>query len=201
MATTDTIYLADAPNPFNLRTPSAGWLAPIAAYDALLRVLPSQTHPVYRLMRVASRTGAANERLWTDKGVTMCADTRVAFQRRLVAITTLPAAVLTAPPEHVVQWLRDHDLTLHGGADAVCDRLEAGEQAQDQRLDADTRDDGRQRHKAAYIGYQYRTGARVSLVRRIQRHVAAAFSSTPASTPPPVARPASETPARPSVAE
>jgi hypothetical protein len=196
----DSIYLGDAPNPFNLPTPSAGWLKPIHEYDALLRILPSQTQPVYRLMRVAKRTGAANAKLWSDKGVSMCADTIAAFQRKLVAITTLPAAVLSAPPEHVVQWLKDHDLSRHGGADAVCDRLEAGERAKEQKIDDDTRDEGRQRHKAAYVGYQYRTGARVSLVRRIQRHVAAVFHKTPDSAAPPVAGPASETPASPSVA-
>lgn len=184
-----SIYLGDAPNPFNLPTPSAGWLKPIADYDAELRLMPSQTSPVYRLMRTARRTGAANAKLWLDKGKTMQPDTVTAFQRHLVAITTIPAAAVKAPPEHLVQWLRDHDITAHGGAEAVADKLEARDRAEDARIDAENHDEGRVRHRASRVGYQYRTGARVSLVRRGGPKWSAPSPFTPPLTRTPLARP------------
>jgi hypothetical protein len=194
------IYLGTQPNPFNLPVPSPGWLKPIADYDPELRIMPSQQSPVYRLMRMARRTGSTNAKVWRDKGVQMAADTQAAFALHLVPITTLTPECVRQPPEHVVQWLKDHDITAHGGADKVVDRMEAVEQKNEQKIDDHNRDEVRQRSRASYIGYQYRTGARVSLVRRIVRHIAGQPLHTPDSASAPVASPEPiSVPARPSV--
>lgn len=174
-----SIYLGHLPNPFNLPTPTVGWLKPIAEYDPELRIVPSQQSPVYRLMRTARRTGATNAKLWRDKGVQMNPDTQTAFALHLVPITTLTGDAVRQPPEHVVQWLKDHDITAHGGADKVVDQIEARERKTEQAIDDHNRDEVRQRSRASYIGYQYRTGARVSLVRRVVRRIAGQPISTP----------------------
>lgn len=174
-----SIYLGNQPNPFNLPTPTPGWLKPIEDYDGELRILPSQQSPVYRLMRMARRTGDTNAKLWRDKGVQMGADTQAAFALHLVPITTLTGDCVRQPPEHVVQWLKDHDIKAHGGADAVADRMEASEQQADAKIDEQNRDELRQRSRASFVGYQYRTGARVSLVRRIVRRIAGQPIHTP----------------------
>lgn len=193
-----SIFL-DTPNPFHLATPSAGWLQMIADYDGDLRLMPSQTAPVYRLMRLARHTGSTNSRLWRDKGLTMCADTKTAFDLHLVPITTFTKETSAMPVEHILQWLRDHDISAHGGADAVADRLDAAEAKKEIAADQAYSDEGRVRHRAARIGYQYRTGARVSLVRRIRREGLDVSPFTPPSTSSPVLGPAHVAPAEPSV--
>lgn len=173
-----SIFL-DLPNPFHLATPSPSWLAPIEAYDPLLRIFPSQTQPVYRLMRIAARSGGLDPKVFG--GNEMPPDTRIAVQHKLVAVTTIPSGALQAPPENVVQWLKDHDITEHGGADKVADMMDARDARREAAIDAANQDEGRQRHRASRIGYQYRTGARVSLVRPVVRHAAAAPVFTPGS--------------------
>lgn len=178
-----SIFLSSVPNPFHLATPSGGWLAPIEAYDPLLRIFPSQTSPVFRLMRVAARSGGLDPKVFG--GVEMPMDTRIAVQHKLIAVTTIPSGALGVPPEHVVQWLQDHDITAHGGADKVADQMDLRDARQEQATDEQIRDEGRQRHKAARIGYQYRTGARVSLLRPVVQHVAvppALSTPVPATT-------------------
>lgn len=182
-----SIYLGAQPNPFALVAPTPGWLKVIEDYDGELRVLPSQESPVYRLMRTARRTGSTNAKLWRDKGVQMSADTAAAFALHLVPITTLTPECVRQPPEHVVQWLKDHDITAQGGADAVVDRLEASERKAEDKIDDLNRDELRVRSRASFVGYQYRTGARVSLVRRIVRRIAGQPINTPDSTSAPVA--------------
>lgn len=171
----DPVFISSAPNPFNLPTPSPGWLKPIAEYDSLLRIVPSQKHPVYRLMRVARRTGKMLDAAFS-KITDLHVDTRLALQLGLVAVTTLPAAILTAPPEHVVQWLKDHDLEAHGGADRVADRLEQAESRRELIDEISTRSENGVRHRASRVSYLYRTGARVSLICPPRAHPAPSVS-------------------------
>lgn len=160
------MFLTDVPNPFSLPGPSRAWQQAIAHYDPDLRLMPSQKDAVYRLMRVARRTGAKNAKLWLDKGVAMHPDTKIAFQLGLVAVTTLTREAIAQGPMHLLMWLREHDIEAHGGADRIADRLEAQEQDAQDRLDREQREELRQRNLASRIGFQYRTGSRVSLVRR-----------------------------------
>lgn len=180
------MFLADVPNPFSLPGPSPAWQRTIAHYDADLRLMPSQKDAVYRLMRVARRTGAKNAKLWLDKGVAMHPDTQLAFQLGLVAVTTLTREAIAQGPMLLLKWLREHDLLAHGGADVVADRFEQREAAAQQQIDRDQRDELRQRNLASRIGFQYRTGSRVSLVRRDS----AVPLDTPLSSAPAAAVPA-----------
>lgn len=174
-----SIYI-DLPSPFHLATPSPSWLAPIEAYDPLLRIFPSQTSPVFRLMRLAHRSGGLDPKVFG--GAEMPADTRIAVQHKLVAVTTIPAGALNVSPEHVVQWLKDHDITEHGGAEKVADMMELRDARAEQQIDDANHEEGVQRHRAARVGYQYRTGARVSLVRPVVRQGAVRPSLEPGST-------------------
>lgn len=176
------LWIDGLPSPFHLPKPDAAWCAAVEAYDPDLRLFPSQKDPCYRLMRVARSSGGMSPKIFEDRMEMLHPDTVIAIQHRLVAVVTVPREA-THATTGMVQWLMDHDLRAHGGADRVVDRLERHEAALEAKTDRDIRDEGRQRHLASRIGYQYRTGARVSLVRPTRPQSAATESPfTPPAT-------------------
>jgi hypothetical protein len=165
-----SIYLPGITNPFNLPTPKNWWLQPIQDYDSDLRIFPSQKHPVYVLARKATRSGGMMSKLFgAIPG--LHPNTRILLQHQLVHVSVIPREALNAPPQNIVQELRERDQWAVGGGqdaaagDVIADRLDARDEsnrvAQRQRF----HDDGRLIHESARISLLYKLGARVSLVR------------------------------------
>lgn len=185
------IYLEDVPNRFSLSVPSPGWLKPIEDYDGELRIFPSQKHPVFRLARLARRSGGYTRRLFS-KLPGLHPDTKIMLERNLVAITTIPKEATIIAPDNVLRWLRDHDGWRAGGgkddaaADRVVDLLEQQDVAREQAIDNRVREGLRDRVRPMRTSYLYRTGARVSLVKPSKTTDAMYVPSSPAlgsSTP------------------
>jgi hypothetical protein len=184
---TPDIYL-DIPSPFGLSRPTPAWCAVIAAFDPELRIFPSQTHPLYRLMRLAKNTpvGATIDRMHTamQKGLLkdLHPDTRIAIQHRMVSVFTLPKEVTTVSPERVVQTLQKRDQWAFKDGDAVADALDQRDQIVEQAAKDERKREYRIRRKAAGISLLYRTGARVSLVPPVRVERAGSLG-TPGGNP------------------
>lgn len=166
------LWLDGVPSPFHLPKPGEEWLRAIEAYDSDLRLFPSQKDACYRLMRAAKMSGGMSPDVFAKAMAVIHPDTRIAIQHGLVAVTTVPPGAIHASASLVVQWLKDHDLWKAGGAERAADMLEVGELRAQAAKDAALKDEGRQRHLASRVGFQYRTGTRVSLVRPPSRDTA-----------------------------
>jgi hypothetical protein len=175
MAVRSAIYLYDVASPFHLVTPPYGWLEELKAWDAELVIFPSQTQPVYRLMRRAHHSGGLTEQIF--KTFKVHPDTMIAIRHRLVAVTTIPKDAVRAGAARIVAQLRARDQWQFRDGDAVEDHMEAQEATAAARRDQTWKDDNRARHRAARVGYLHRTGARVSLIA--PRRPATAISSSP----------------------
>jgi hypothetical protein len=172
------IYI-DVPSPFGLSRPTRAWCDVIAHFDPDLRIFPSQTHPLFRLMRKAHNTpmGATVARMEKAQrdGVLedIHPDTQIAIHHGLVAVFTLPSAIVTVSPESVVEKLKRRDQWQFKDGDAVADHVEANESAEERAIDVERARQYRERRRQAGISLSYRTGARVSLVSP-RRHPASA---------------------------
>ncbi|HUU46378.1 MAG TPA: hypothetical protein VM118_11665 [Acidobacteriota bacterium] len=164
------IYL-DLPSPFGLPRPTRAWCDVIASFDPDLRIFPSQTHSVYRLMRRAHQTpvGALVNRVRAaiERGILteVNPDTRIAIQHRLVAVSTLPKEITTVSPERIVASLQRRDQWGFRDGDAVADALDQRDADEVSAIDRERNRQYRERRKAAGISLLYRTGARVSLIK------------------------------------
>lgn len=176
------LWIDGIPSPFHLPRPGEEWLRAIESYDADLRLFPSQKDPCYRLMRAAKLSGGMSPKAFESAMSVLHPDTRLAIQYGLVAVTTVPPGAIHASSALVVQWLRDHDLWKVGGAERAADLLEVGELRTQMAKDAAQKDEGRQRHLASRVAFQYRSGTRVSLVRppRPEAPTSPLVASTPA---------------------
>lgn len=163
------IYL-DYPSPFGLSRPTPAWCAPIAAFDPDLRIFPSQTHPLYRLMRLArnSPVEATMDRMHKamQKGILkeLHPDTAIAIRHKLVAVFTLPKEVTTLHSDRVIETLRQRDQWQFKDGDAAADALDQRDALVEKSVADERKRQYRDRRKAAGISLLYRTGARVSLV-------------------------------------
>lgn len=170
------IYI-DVDSPFGLPKPSPGWLQAIADFDPDLRIFPSKTHPVYRLMRRAHNTPMSSlvDRVAAavQQGILkeMHPDTAIAIHHRLVSVTTLPKDAITVSPERIIERLMRRDQWRFKDGDAVADALDQRDADAEKAIDDRQKRDLRDRRKAAGISLLYRTGGRVSLVRP-SRHIA-----------------------------
>lgn len=165
-----SIYLPGIPNPFGLPTPKDWWLRPIADYDADLRIFPSQTHPVYVLARVAHHSGGLSYKFWSDiPGIHP--NTSILLRNRIVFVCTIPREALNAPPQNIVQQLRNRDAWVWGGgndedaADKVANILDANDAIIEENREKAVMAAARERHEPARVSLLYRSGARVSLVK------------------------------------
>ena len=165
-----SIYLPGIPNPFGLPTPKDWWLQPLADYDPDLRIFPSQLHPVYVLARVAHYSGGLSYDYWS-KIPGIHPNTKIALEQRVVFVCTIPREALNAPPQNIVQQLRNRDAWLWGGgkdedaADRVANIMDANDAIIEENREKAVMQAGRDRHEPARIAFQYRNGARVSLVK------------------------------------
>lgn len=165
----ESIYI-DVPSPFGLSKPSPAWCRTIADFDPDLRIFPSQTHPLFRLMRKAHNTPIAETVKRMEKaqrdGVLkdIHPDTAIAIKHGLVAVFTIPAEIVQLSPERVVAMLRNRDQWAFKNADEVADRLEANENDADKAVRRERFRQYQERRRAAGISLSYRSGARVSLV-------------------------------------
>lgn len=191
----ESIYI-DVDSPFGLPKPTPGWLAVIAEFDPDLRIFPSKTHPVYRLMRRAHNTpmSATLERMQTaqNKGILkeLHPDTAIAIHYGLVSVSTLPKEAITVSPEQIVERLMRRDQWRFKDGDAVADHLDKRDADHEKEIAREQKRDLRERRKAAGVSLLYRTGGRVSLVRP-SRHIA---GSDALGTPGGTEKPASVSP-------
>lgn len=160
------IYI-DVPSPFGLSRPTEAWCRVIADYDSELRIFPSQTHPVYRLMRKARQMGPMNADRFKGVLTQLHPDTQIAIHRHLIAVFTMPKEITTVGPERVVAKLRLRDQWQFKDGDAVADALESREAADETAIDQKRKFEYQTRRRAAGISLLYRTGARVSLIKPV----------------------------------
>jgi hypothetical protein len=161
------LYL-DLPSPFGLSRPTDGWCRIIAHYDSELRIFPSQTHPVYRLMRKARTMGPINAERFKAVMTTLHPDTQIAINHHLIAVFTLPKEITTVSPERVVEKLRRRDQWQFKDGDAVADALDRRDDDADKAVTHERNRQYAERRRAAGISLLYRTGARVSLVSPVR---------------------------------
>lgn len=179
----------DLPSPFNLPRPSAHWLRVLHHFDPDLVIFPSQKQPgVYRLMRRARNSGGLTSRLFRKLTSLVHPDTKIAFEQRLVSVTTVPLEAVRAPAEKLCAQLRLRDTWRFGGpsSDASALALERMEAEEAAKQNAAWRAETRVRHRAARNSFLYRSGARVSLVNAWRDGPAAQSPSTPAASAAPV---------------
>jgi hypothetical protein len=163
-------------SPFDLPDPDPAWLRPIEDYDADLRIYPSQKDYVYRVARLARKTGGLNGKMF-GKLEHLNPDTKVCLERGLVPVFTCPVAALQAPAENVVEQLRRRD-TFGKTAEEVDAMLQAQDDTRDARVDRENREGLRDRVRAMRVGLLYREGHRISLVSP-RRPAASLSTETP----------------------
>lgn len=173
----------DIPSPFALPKPKDHWLRTLAAFDADLVIFPSQKQPLYRLARRAKRSGGITERIFRKVGSMLHPDTKIMFDNRLVAVTTIPRGAVEAPCEILCQQLIPRDTWRFGpGDDAGARSLERMEHEEAERQNRAWKEETRARHRAARISFLYRTGARVSLISPLRPPAGGAAPGTPAAS-------------------
>lgn len=193
-----SIYLPGITNPFNLPTPKNWWLKPIEDYDAELRIFPSQKHPVYVLARKDHRSGGMRMSAVLAKTPGLHPNTKILLDHQLVFVCVIYRDALGQPPQNVVQQLRERDQWAVGGgqdessADKVADLLDQRDADLEAARKQKFHDDGKLIHESARTTFQYRIGARVSLVRPPSLTEANSPSSgaQPPAIPPSVGTPA-----------
>ncbi len=180
------IFLSDIPSPFGLAAPAKWWQDALAAYDPDLRIFPSQTKPLYRVMRVARLSGGMNYERMKAVVPMLGGDTKIALERGLVPVMTFGPDVFNRSPAIIVGHLERRDTWKYGrggeGGGKAADALDAMEAAEEEREKIQARNERRERRKAFAIAYRYRTGGRVSLVRPRRHDAGAASPATPAAS-------------------
>ena len=180
----ESIYI-DMPSPFGLAAPPAWWCRALAEYDPDLRIFPSQTKPLYRVMRLARLSGGLNFERFKGVLSAFTADTKIALERRLIPVMTFGPDVFNRNPQLIVATLKRRDTWQFGepGSDITGDRatdsLDAMEAEQEKRDDAAIKTERAARRRAFKIAYRYRTGGRVSLVSPRRHPAGSASPETP----------------------
>lgn len=181
----------DLPSPFGLAKPSAAWLSAVLAYDDQLVIFPSQQQAVYRLCRRRKHSVGLTAELFKTLPVPahFVPDTQILVHYELVPLPwALQAGAVKADPALTIQTLarRDTWKVFRGpdGGNRYADHLDRTEVEDEARARADWKKEQGVRHRAARVGYLYRTGARISLVSpRRMSPPATATVSPPAAAP------------------
>lgn len=143
-------------NRFSLRTPSPWWLQLLRDYDPNLVVIPSRTHACYRLCRRLERGKGFNPNFPHEHP-----DTKMMIHYGLLPIRTIvPWAVQS---DKIIRDLMACDMDRQGGADVVCDRLEAQELDAERKADQYVDAESRAVNRDAYRSLTTLQGSRVSL--------------------------------------
>lgn len=134
-----SIWLVDK-NPLDLPAPPAWWQQAVHDYDAMLRIMPSQTERRYRLCRIIRRDSRLGARLQTMKLATDLQrhpDTAAMMRFGVVPELTLaPHAIFS---NAIVGLLRSRDTWLHYNADPT-KRVKAIESAEQEKAEREQRD-------------------------------------------------------------
>lgn len=146
------------PNPFNLTAPPPEWLRLIHDYDRDLVVFPSRKERVYRLARRARLSGGLPSDMPAHHP-----DTLIMKAHRLVAVSSLPVALVSSPA--IIPQLRDRDLWRFGGPEKAIEAVEAAERAKEERDEAFMQRRAGEYHKEARKTWQYRTGSAKLMAR------------------------------------
>jgi hypothetical protein len=176
----------DTPSPFDLPAPSEEWCRVLEQYDPDLRIFRSVKHPVYRLARVAKNSAGLTAAFF-DKIPNLNPDTATCIRHGIVAVPlTLHTAAIQGAPQLIVDRLQRRDVWRHGGWERVADILDEQDRTRENQVAAERQDSLRVRSRAMRTGFQYRTGARVSLVSPVRARVPdrpAAVESVAAADP------------------
>jgi hypothetical protein len=135
-------------NPWQLLEPPEWVLRDMKAYDRELVILPGLTQPVYRLMR-KSKAAKAFRPLATDSETGRCARLGV------VPVTSI---VPSGNWYSLVQWLKDHDIWLAGGAEGAERRLIERDKAAEIAQQKQMLDAADARAESSYFGLKMRSG-------------------------------------------
>ncbi len=144
------------PDNQRMAVPPAWFLQRIHDYDPLLVLMPSRQVPfAYVVARYKQRT-----RGLTDAALTASTtpDTKMCIQYGCVPVCLMYRTGPIWNADSILRSLAARDLWAHGGADAYCDKLEAQEAADKQKIKDDIRDDLWNRSGDAWRSYQHRTG-------------------------------------------
>lgn len=150
-------YIPDNPR---METPPAWFLQQIHDFDADLVLLPSRMIPFAYVVARRRRLSAG----LTDKAIEdtiQVSDTKMCLLHGLVPVCLMYKTGPTWNADPILRSLRARDLWAQGGADAVCDRLEAEEAAAKEKLRKDTRQHLYEISGDAYRSYKARTGQRL----------------------------------------
>jgi hypothetical protein len=180
-------WLATVPNPFNLPTPSAGFLQDMAAFDPDLVLYPSQQEFFYRLARRATFGPGLLSALSTGT------DSAVCVEHKLVPVTSIKGDAHFGP--HILQWLADRDTWRHGGAKAVNRLLDERDADADKQARRERDSENTVRARSMWRTFARRTGQSVALsdVHRGRGQIRSKHRVTPrthSGQTPPTATPA-----------
>lgn len=174
----------DLVSPFGLPRPSKGWLDAVLKYDDQIVIFPSQQQAVFRICRRRKRSVGLTGDLFKKLPVpaSFVPDTQILVHYELVPLPwALQAQAVRADPALTIAtlWKRDSWDVFGGpdGGDRHADHLDRAEVEQEQTDRANWKKEQRVRHRASRVAYQYRTGARISLVSPRRRTPAPATAT------------------------
>lgn len=165
-------YLSGYPNPYALTGPPSWFLDDLWTFDRDLVIFPSQEEPVYRVGRRVTHgpnpwrlisTVTAPDAQTRSPLFQRRPDTAVMAHYRLVPVTSLLPSPYVQWGPVILQDLAACDLHRRGGADRVCDDLEAAEDAAARKDRRDTEEDIGVMARAAYRGHKWATGQTIDL--------------------------------------
>ena len=142
----------------NSELPPSYFLQRLYDFDAELVLMPSRERPGAYVLGRRKQWGPGLTEEAIDAVYTK-ADTKMA-----IINGTVPVCMVFKPvngswsPDPLIRTLMARDMWAHGGADKVADMLEAQEDAERAKVDADIREDMRGCSREAWRSYQARTG-------------------------------------------
>jgi hypothetical protein len=152
------IWIADV-NRFHLPPPPRWWQNRVSGYDKMLRLLPSQVQPVYRLCRLVRREARLGLQAMV---VHDHPDTRMLIRHGCVPVATLtPRGAAWSPL--ISRDLTDRDMWAYKNADAVLAAIERGEQARAAAEERTYRDNLQHVNAEGFRSMKTALGERVSL--------------------------------------
>ena len=174
-ATTQTVNWLPDSNRWNLPVPPPWFLKRLYDFDSMLVLIPSRKkvkgeRPAYLLCRRRLHSAGLGDVAMLDN---KHPDTNMCYQHSVVPIAPLRfkanQVAFTEPGcDSLIADLKARDMWANGGPDKVADLLEAQEDADKKKIQAEPRDDLWNRSGDAWRSYQHRTGQ--STIRTKDHH-------------------------------
>jgi hypothetical protein len=148
-------YIADN---VRMEVPPLYFLQRVFDFDNMLVIVPSRNVPFAYVIarRKQFSKGLSDKAL---EGTIRQPDTLMCLQYGLVPVCLMYKTGPSWEVDGLLRTLAARDMWAHGGPDKVADMLEAQEEAAKAKIQAETRDDLRNRSFAAWDSYKARTGA------------------------------------------